>query len=42
METREIKTWEEDGYYGGGLPNGWLDGDDHFTRGLEPPYDETA
>jgi hypothetical protein len=40
MEPREIKTWEEDNYFGGGLPDRWLDNEDDFTHGLEPPCDE--
>lgn len=36
----ERKTWEEDNYFGGGLPDSWSENDDDFTHGLEPPYDE--
>lgn len=32
----ERKTWEEDNYFGGGLPDSWFENDDDF----EPPYDE--
>lgn len=36
----ERKTWEEDNYFGGGLPDSWNENDDDFTHGLEPPFDE--
>ena len=39
-EIREIKVWEEDNYFGGGLPDHWLDDEDDFTHGLEPDYDD--
>lgn len=29
-ENHEIKTWEEDNYYGGGLPDSWYRNESDF------------